>query len=109
RRLRRVVPEPVGHLVVGEEDRDRLIARQPRLLGSARRRRQQQCRENDDRGRSQRRNDQSLFPMKFSGVTSTIAIAWATILPTPTTSTRAVSRSRLAPYARTATVRNRSP
>ena len=32
---------------------------------------------------SARRNDQSLLPTKFSGVTRTIAIAWATTLPSP--------------------------
>ena len=34
-------------------------------------------------GRGVRRNDQSLLPTKLIGVTSTIAIAWATTLPSP--------------------------
>ena len=43
-----------------------------------------------------RRNDQSLFPRKFSGVTRTIAIAWAMSLPTPSM-IRTLSTTRFAP------------
>ena len=54
------------------------------------------------------RNDQSLLPTKFSGVTSTIAIACARISPTPTLTSRCRT-TRLATSESVETTRNRSP
>src|SRR5262249_61348664 len=83
-------PGEPGALVRGGRARQR---RRRRRDGEAVRRRlgggrvrggcQRSEREEACRDRSQRRNDQSLFPRKFSGVTTTIAIAWATISPSP--------------------------
>ena len=58
--------------------------------------------------RYDRRNDQSLLPMKFSGVTSTIAIAWASTF-SRSAPTRPRRMSRLAPSAASDTTRKRMP
>src|SRR5205823_878745 len=121
--LARIAGEPVGDLVVGEEDRLRALLGQPRgflwrrerrlddaTLGvvDGRRGRCRDCRRSDRRGRDQRgrrgektpqrllRNDDNLLPRKLSGVTRTTAIACETIFPRPA-STNAVSSARFAP------------
>src|SRR5207302_2178261 len=66
------------------------------VRGRGERERGEEC---DGRAAHQRRrNDQSLLPTKFSGVTSTIASAWATILPRPK-ATRTRRQTRFAPSA----------
>ena len=59
--------------------------------------------------RSQRRNDQSLFPTKLSGVTSTIAIACETILPQPSQSRKTSSQSWFTQNAAKETPKKRAP
>ena len=71
-----------------------------RRRGASRRRKRQRA-DRDERGRRTasdygRRNDHNLFPTKFSGVTSTIAIAWPTSFPAPSV-IRTCSTSRFAP------------
>src|SRR6266581_4849268 len=98
----RVTVEPVRDLVVCDEDRGRaslcevLLGLGERGRGGCSRDECQAGDRDDDAGNQPQcclRNDQSLLPTKFAGVTSTIAIAWETILPRPT-STRTVRIAR---------------
>src|SRR5262249_2204092 len=121
-RMRRIAVEPVLHLPDGNESRYRLRLREPRRFRGGRRdlrlRRPRGGRadENRDGKRTHwrppcsqwRRKLQSLLPTKLSGVTRTIAIACATIFPTPAP-TRPESRARLARYTTVETTRKRAP
>src|SRR5262249_14580144 len=71
-------------------------------------RREQHGDERERGEESQRRNDQSLFPRKFSGVTTRIATACATTSPSPR-GTSSESTPRFAKYAVPETVKKRSP
>ncbi len=117
--------------LVGEEERERLLLRQvvrvprrrrersldespvevvdrPGLSRGERRRRSRERERRDDEKLPQRRNDQSLLPRKFSGVTSTIAIACATTLSIPAaTSPRRMTR--FAASAKSETAKKRIP
>ena len=109
-----IAVKPIGDLVVREEAGDRLVLRESRLhvrpvrTGHKCPRRP----EDDDSGEQAPqcllRKDQSLLPMKFAGVTSTIAIACDTIFPTPS-STSAVRIPRFPPYTRRETTKKRRP
>src|SRR6266498_5426230 len=102
--LARITLEPVRDLVVLKEQRDRTGLRQA-LLRLRRRERRRDCRrgereQNDRDGDEPQdarqrflRKDQSLLPMKFAGVTRTMAIACDTIFPSPSsTSTLRMTR-----------------
>ena len=96
--LARIAVEPVGHLVAADEDRCRALLGKSRIRGRDVRD-ESRCREHGhgnrkDEPQCRLRNDQSLLPMKFAGVTRTIAIACATIFPTPN-STSNVRMARL--------------
>ncbi len=133
--LRRVAVEPGRDLRVGEEEPRHARLGQPRPARSRRERRVDEAallvvdrggrpgrrpgrpgeagqgRDGDHDRRqatTQRRKDQSLLPMKFNGVTSTIAIAWATIFPTPPW-IRKWSTARFASSATVETTRKRKP
>src|SRR4029453_7606863 len=112
--LLRIAVEPVRDLVVCKEDLRRPFLRERRLLVcSVGGRDESRRNENGDRNRKRApqclpRNDQSLLPMKFAGVTSTIATACAITSPTPS-STSSVRIARLQMYATTATTRKRNP
>ena len=101
--LRRIPLQPVADLRVREEARDHLgllrdaaarptgpTASAERVRGRRRRarasRRHERQRRDRNRDRPQPRNDQSLFPMKFSGVTSMIATICDTVFPHPSQS-----------------------
>src|ERR1043166_5302690 len=56
-----------------------------------------------------RRNDQSLFPTKLSGVTTTIAMACARSLPSPPSTISRWSTKRFAPSAASDTTKKRIP
>src|SRR4029079_15973765 len=56
-----------------------------------------------------RRNDQSLFPTKLSGVTATIATACAESFPSPPPAISRWSTTRFAPSAATETTKKRIP
>ena len=56
-----------------------------------------------------RRKDQSLLPMKLSGVTSTIATACATIAPTPAVDEQVAARRGSRAASTVETTRNREP
>ena len=111
-RLGRVALEPVRDLRVGKEAREDLALPQPgrpglgseRLLdrlrgsgrghrpsaavGGPRSRREQERERHGARPLLHLRKDQSLLPMKLSGVTRMIAAACATIFPTPAVTIR---------------------
>ena len=95
--LVRIAVEPVRDLVVGDEERRRALLRQSRR-GSRRGRHEGRCHEHgdgygQDELQCRLRNDQSLLPTKFAGVTRTIAIACAMIFPSPSsTSTERMAR-----------------
>ncbi len=112
-RVGRVAVEPVRHLRIVESDAGCLVLGQPGDLGAGRRRRGRRERDGrDNRGREKTQprgpNDQSLLPMKLTGVTRTIAIAWATISLAPA-STRRWSTTRFAASASVETTRKRMP
>src|SRR5439155_21855761 len=113
-------------LRVPQEDGDHLLLRRMGLAAAERgvlegiaerrrgrrrgvRSRNQRQRERDDQHWSQARKLQSLLPRKFSGVTSTIAIACETIFPQPNQSRKTSSQSWLTPSAATATRKNAIP
>ena len=68
--------QPVGDLRVPEERPGRLLFGEA-SLGGSRRRRERECREDDEarEGYPPRRKLQSLLPTKLSGMTRTIAVA----------------------------------
>src|SRR5207253_1245075 len=121
--FQRIPRQPVGHLVVREEELLRALRRQPgrRLArrerrlddpslrvvdgcrgrrgesgGGDRRSSEKRARDGKETRQCLLRNDHSLLPRKFSGVTSTTAIACETIFPRPA-STKSVSSTRFAP------------
>ena len=131
RGMRRVAVEPVRDLRGGQEARHGNALGQPRRPGDRGERRrppsapvtavvegrrirgaggrsEQQRERHGARPAPHRRKDQSLLPMKLSGVTSTIASACARISPAPS-STRRYRTTRLASSAQVETTRNLSP
>src|SRR4029079_10315718 len=109
--LGRVALEPRRDLRVRDEELGCLLLRQPalvRLARPGRRGRKQQGQERHAGDESQRRNDQSLLPRKFSGVTTTIAHACATTSPSPKW-TSSHSAPRFAKYTVAETAKKRIP
>ncbi len=107
-RSRRVALQPARNFAVAEEELDRLLLRRARRRlgggdlrcrdrrrgGRPRARRRNECeRQREDCGESHLRNDQSLLPRKFSGVTRTIAIACDITFCQSSTSMKRTSQS----------------
>jgi hypothetical protein len=96
RRMGRIAVEPAGDLVVLERELDGLglsesgEVRRVRLGCADGGREEDGGRQPGRAAEDQLRgpNDQSLLPTKFTGVTRTIAIAWATTSPSPTLTSR---------------------
>src|SRR5262249_2564936 len=131
-RALRIARDPAGNLWIGEQRRRRALLRQLRRRRDRGDRRldqppvrvvdvgrgragargaadEQRRQYGDQRETHQRcRNDQSLLPRKFSGVTSTIAIACEATLSRSVV-TRPFRIARLAPSAATETTRNLRP
>ena len=80
-----------------------------RHAGHGKRRRESEQRDPKPRRRPQRRNDQSLFPRKLSGVTRTIAIACETTFAQPSQSMKTRSHSWLTQKAVNETTKKRAP